>query len=182
MLKFTLGKETFKNGIRKFIAEYKYKSYKGPDLWNALSEQAKIDKTLDEQLNILDIAESWLKQSRLPMIRIIRDYELRTANIQQKVYLKERPHDVPNQDKMLWWIPLLFIRQDTLNFFNSSYLWMKKIKQIHVSNLPPQHQFIIVNPEEIGPFPVNYDEKNWNMLSNFLQTENGKKVIPVYTR
>ncbi|KAH8241899.1 hypothetical protein KR038_003868, partial [Drosophila bunnanda] len=182
MLKHVLGMESFKNGIRQFIAEYKNMSYKGPDLWNTLSKQAKIDKTLDNELNILEISESWLKQSRLPIIKINRHYESRTATIQQKIYLRERPHDIPDQDKMLWWIPLLLITQDTLNFFNSSYFWMKKTKQIQISNLPPQYQFIIVNPEEIGPFPVNYDEKNWNMLSNFLQTENGIKVIPVYTR
>ncbi|KAH8247933.1 hypothetical protein KR032_009345, partial [Drosophila birchii] len=182
MLKHVLGMESFKNGIRKFIAEYKNMSYKGPDLWNTLSKQAKTDKTLDNELSILEIAESWIKQTRLPVININRDYELRTATIQQKVYLRERPHDVPDQDKMLWWIPLLFIREDDLNIFDSSYLWIKKIKQMQIFDMPPQHQFIIVNPEEIGPFPVNYDEKNWNMLSNFLQTENGKKVIPVFTR
>jgi len=40
---------------------------------------------------------------------------------------------------------------------------------------------VIVNPEEVGPFPVNYDDKNWNLLSTFLQTEQ-RTEIPVYTR
>lgn len=32
-----------------------------------------------------------------------------------------------------------------------------------------------------GPFPVNYDTRNWNHLAEFLQTEERTK-IPVYTR
>lgn len=37
------------------------------------------------------------------------------------------------------------------------------------------------NDLDTGPFPVNYDEKNWNLLAQFLQTPNRDK-IPVNTR
>lgn len=58
---------------------------------------------------------------------------------------------------------------------------MKEEKQIVIDSLPNENQFIIVNPEEIGPFPVNYDTSNWNLLAKYLQTENRLK-IPVTTR
>ncbi|KAH8379861.1 hypothetical protein KR009_007687, partial [Drosophila setifemur] len=183
MLKYAIGESTFKKGIQSFISDYKYKSFRSQDLWNILSKQAIEDKTINSDFSILDIAESWLNISRLPLVTINRDYKSETATVHQKLYLRERPHDVPDQDQMLWWIPITYIRQDNLNFSNyNSYVWLPKTKQIHISNMPDKNQFIIVNPEEIGPFPVNYDEPNWNMLSNYLNTEIGRENIPVHTR
>ncbi|XP_068157436.1 aminopeptidase N [Drosophila tropicalis] len=183
MLNFTLGKSTFHNGVRNFIADHHYKTFIGDDLWNMLTKQALSDKTLDGQYSITDIASSWITKDRLPVVNVQRNYETRSAMLQQKVYLRERPHDVPEQDKMLWWIPITLNRQDTLNFSECKpYVWINKTRQINISNLPESNQFIIINHEEIGPFPVNYDERNWNMLSNFLQTESGRTLIPTLTR
>jgi aminopeptidase N len=96
--------------------------------------------------------------------------------------LRERPHDVPDQEKFVWWIPIILIRQDKMNFTNSTpTIWMRKEREITLTNVPSSDNFIIVNPEEIGPFPVNYDVKNWNMLAQYLCTENRMK-IPVNTR
>lgn len=33
----------------------------------------------------------------------------------------------------------------------------------------------------LGPFPVNYDKENWNLIAQYLSKENRNK-IPVYTR
>ncbi|KAL7740187.1 hypothetical protein ACLKA6_003893 [Drosophila palustris] len=35
---------------------------------------------------------------------------------------------------------------------------------------------------KIAPFPVNYDDENWRMLGNFMQTDVGRKTVPPYTR
>lgn len=183
MLSLTVGKYTFRLGIQSFICDYKFKTYKSSDFWNAITTQAKADNSLDSDLSILSIAESWLEHSRLPLVTIIRDYDSETAIVQQKVYLRERLHDVPDQDNMLWWIPIALKRQDSLSFVNTgSFKWMNKTRQMLISNLPSKNMFIIVNEEEIGPFPVNYDDNNWNMLSKYLRTEEKRESIPVYTR
>ncbi|XP_033158873.1 aminopeptidase N isoform X2 [Drosophila mauritiana] len=183
MLCLTVGKYTFRLAIQSFISDYKFKTYKSSDFWNAITTQAIADNSLDSDLSILSISESWLKHSRLPLVTIIRDYDSETAIVQQKVYLRERLHDVPDQDSMLWWIPIALTRQDSLNFVNpSSFIWMNKTRQMLISNLPSKNMFIIVNEEEIGPFPVNYDDNNWNMLSKYLRTEEKRESIPVYTR
>lgn len=84
---------------------------------------------------------------------------------------------------MLWWIPIVVATEDKLDFINTTpKLWMKKIREAELKDLPTDNKFIIVNPEEIGPFPVNYDEKNWNLLAEYLQTSKGREAIPVYTR
>lgn len=134
-------------------------------------------------MTVNEIATSWITKDRLPVVTVERDYPARTAIAAQRVYLRERPHDVPEQDKMLWWIPLILVTQDNLNFTNFvPHVWIKKTRDIILTNMPADNKFIIVNPEEIGPFPVNYDVRNWNLLATYLQTDEGRKKIPIYTR
>lgn len=153
------------------------------DVWKHLTEQAHSDKTLDDGVTAGDIASSWITKDRLPVVTVTRDYEKRTAKASQRVYLRERPHDVPEQDKMLWWVPLIVVTEDKLDFTKFvPAKWIKKTRETTLENLPTADKFIIVNPEEIGPFPVNYDVTNWNLLAKYLQTEDGRQKIPTYTR
>lgn len=130
-----------------------------------------------------DIVSSWITKDRLPVVYVNRDYAAKSASVSQRVYLRERPHDVPEQDKMLWFIPLILVTQPKLDFLNfTPSVWMKKSREVTLKDLPGENEFIIVNPEEIGPFPVNYDANNWNLLANYLQTPDGRNKIPSYTR
>lgn len=183
MLNLTLGAETFQKGLQRFIEHRQNKTFVSNDIWEALTKQAHLDNRLCESATVNEIAESWITKDRIPMVTVVRDYQNKTATITQRMYLRERPHDVPEQEKMLWWIPLVVVQQNNLNFSNTSATkWMKKVKQVVLENIPDSDGFIIVNPEEIGPFPVNYDERNWNLLANFLLDEAGRAKIPVYTR
>lgn len=153
-------------------------------MWDALTKQAHDDKKLSNELTINEIAGSWITKDRLPVVTVQRNYQHNTAKLVQKVYLRERPHDVPEQDKMLWWIPIILIKQNSqMDFSNTTpIVWMKKTKELIIKDLPNENHFIIINPEEIGPFPVNYDERNWNLLADYLQTDDGRSKIPIYTR
>lgn len=63
----------------------------------------------------------------------------------------------------------MLVRQDKLNFFNTTPLvWMKKEREIELKNLPDKDQFIIVNPEEIGTFSLNlYDNSYKRFCRSF---------------
>ncbi|KAJ8983745.1 hypothetical protein NQ317_017848 [Molorchus minor] len=182
MLNYTLGEETFKHGLQRFLANRQYKTFFGDDIWQSISEEARFDQKLTEDITVNEIAASWITKDRLPVVTVDRNYEERTANVTQRVYLRERPHDVPDQEKFLWWIPIVLVTQDHLSFAHTApRVWMRRQRNIHIDNLPEKDLFIIVNPEEIGPFPVNYDSRNWNMLATFLCTPN-RTQIPVNTR
>lgn len=184
MLNYTIGAETFKKGLQNFIVDREYKTFFVEDVWNSLTKQAHADHKLDSSITVNDIAMSWIQKDRLPTLTITRDYEKNTVKISQKVYLRERPHDIEGKDKMLWWIPVIMISEDNLDFKNSTpFTWLKNVREIELSSFPvAKDKFIIVNPEEISPNPVNYDEENWNRLAVYLQTAKGRETIPVYTR
>lgn len=168
MLNLTLGGDTFKKGIQSFFSGREFKSFTADDIWTALTKQAHKDGKLKEGDTVNAIIDSWIKKERLPMVNVQRNYETNEATISQKLYLRERPHDVPEQDKMLWWIPIVLTSEDKMNFSNFQPIaWMKNERQIKVDKIAAKDKFIIVNIEEVGPFPVNYDDTNWNMIGTY---------------
>lgn len=182
MLNETLGKDTVRRAMQQFVAAKENKNFAQDDLWNTISKEAHADGVLDKSISVNEIADSWISKDRIPLVTVKRNYEAKTALISQTVFLRERPHDVPDQEKMLWYIPLVVTREDSLCFQNFKPLkWMKNEREVTLESLPEGNRFIIVNPEEVGPYPVNYDEQNWVLLSEFLQTD-GRMSIPDYTR
>jgi len=183
MLNYTIGEHTFKSGLQRFMAERQFTTFFADDIWSSLTAQARLDNTLDASVSVNEIAASWITKDRLPVVNVTRNYTDNTVTIHQRVYLRERPHDVPDQEKFLWWIPVVLMREDKLSFTNTTPItWIKKERQITLKDMPAADKFIIVNPEEIGPFPVNYDTKNWNMLAQYLSNNNVRTKVPVNTR
>ncbi|CAH0725362.1 unnamed protein product, partial [Brenthis ino] len=182
MFNYTIGVDTFKKGLRMFIESRKFKTFTGDDIWNALNTAALTDGKIPKNIDLKTVAMSWIEKDRLPLITVKRNYDSNTATITQKVYLRERPHDVPDAHKMFWWAPIVMARADKLDFTNTSPVaWMKNSRHLELTDLPGKDHFIIVNPEEIAPFPVNYEKDNWNLLSIYLQSEHRTK-IPELTR
>ncbi|CAH1118995.1 unnamed protein product [Phaedon cochleariae] len=182
MLNYTLGEKTFVHGMQRFMSDRKFDTFTEDDIWTSLNEQARVDKKLPQAITVNEIAASWISVQRLPLVTVTRNYQDMTAYLRQKVYLRDRPHDIPDQEKLLWWIPVVLVKQDKMNFDDGTpYTWMKKEREIRIDNLPGDDSFIIVNPEEIGPFVVNYDHHNWALLLEYLCSEN-RENIPVLTR
>ncbi|XP_063218253.1 aminopeptidase N isoform X2 [Bacillus rossius redtenbacheri] len=169
MLNYTLTERTFRSGLKKFLEDRQYKTFSQKDVWAALTAQGRRDGTLPEDLDVAEVAQSWLDNERVPVVTVNRNYEDNTADVEQHMFLRERPHDVPDRDKMLWYIPIMYLTPDNLNVSAiSPVAWMKKQKEITVADLPGPDQFIIVNPEEIGMFMVNYDMNNWALIADAL--------------
>ncbi|CAG9795015.1 unnamed protein product [Diatraea saccharalis] len=182
MFNYTLGGDTFKKGLRTFIESRKFKTFTGDDIWNALNTAAVTDGKIPKDTNIKTIANSWIDKDRLPVVTVERNYNNAKILLRQKVYLRERPHDVPDAERMSWWAPIVLIREDKLDFTNATpVVWMRDRKGLSLENMPDKNHFIIINPEEIAPYPVNYDLHNWNLLSKYLQSKN-RHLIPELTR
>lgn len=69
---------------------------------------------------------------------------------------------------MSWWVPLVIIKEENLDFTQTTpEVWTKE-KELKIRNMPGKDQFIIVNPEEIGKF-----YKKLGLESSFLIRRSG---------
>ncbi|CAL7933658.1 unnamed protein product [Xylocopa violacea] len=187
MFNYTLGKEMFQRGVRNFIqinSKQNMRTFFADEIYSRLNSVANETDILPEGLTVNSIAGPWTNRDRVPLVTVIRDYETRTITFSQKVYLRESTHANTPKVSYKWDIPIVMISQEKLEFHGPCRLWLtkdNKITNLTIPDTTDENHFIIVNPEEIGMFPVNYDSCNWKMLSQFLQSPN-REMIPVLTR
>ncbi|XP_017760428.1 PREDICTED: aminopeptidase N [Eufriesea mexicana] len=187
MFNYTLGKELFQKGVRNFIKqnfENNQRTFFADDIYNRLNDVVNGTNILPEGLTVNSIAGPWTNRDRVPLVTVNRNYEDQTISFTQKVYLRESPRNTTPKVSYEWDIPLVMMTQENLEFHPPYNLWLTKGKganNLIIADTTDENQFIIVNPEEIGMFPVNYDFCNWKLLSQFLQSPK-REMIPPLTR
>ncbi|KAJ8870567.1 hypothetical protein PR048_029590 [Dryococelus australis] len=175
---------------RVLLPRRHYKTFTEHNLWAALTSQGRQDQTLDEDVNVEEVAKSWLGKERYPVVTVTRNYEQNTATVEQRPRVglcvlnaaripARTAAQRPRQGADAVVHPVMYISADNLNISDMRPVaWLKKEKQVDVEDLPGEDKFVVVNPEEIGMFVVNYDVRNWGLLSEGLQ----EGVIPTQTR
>lgn len=104
---------------------------------------------------------------------ITRNYETQTLTVSQERFRWDRKPSVSG-----WWIPLSFTTEEFANFSNSSPSYWSKPEDkgltlpIHAS---PDH-WVIFNLQHTGYYRVNYDQENWLMLTNYLNSKHFQKI------
>ncbi|XP_031844214.1 aminopeptidase N isoform X2 [Nomia melanderi] len=187
MFNCTLGKDVFQRGIRNFvrqISEEPQRAFFERQIYDSLNDVANETGNLPIGLTISSIAGPWINRGRVPLVTVIRDYETKTITFSQKVYLREATPASTSKAVYQWDIPLVMISETNRDMYKPCNLWLRNTKvptNLTIPDTVGGDNYIIVNPEEIGMFPVNYDSHNWKMLSAYLQGPK-RETIPDLTR
>ncbi|XP_072760401.1 aminopeptidase N [Anoplolepis gracilipes] len=186
MFNYTLGHELFQKSVRNFFHQQSKedrRTFFANDIFTYLNDLANETNNLPSGLTINGIAASWINRDRVPLVTVIRDYETRKINLSQKVYLRDVPPQSTAKVSYQWDIPIVMQAENNLNFHNTKpTVWLRKEnepKNLTISDITSKENFIIVNPEEIGMFPVNYDSCNWKMLAQYLRGPDREKIPPL---
>lgn len=167
------------------------------NLWESLTEQARLDGTLDANLSVKQIMDSWTLQKGYPLLRVDRvENQLR---ITQNVMLFDRTtYERAHGHQSKWFIGFTYTTKQQLNwdietrpiwfrpdqsecktlgvyFFNQSrYNGLNKKSNFKVIvDLPTDTRndsWLLGNIRHSGWFRINYDEKNWRLLIDQLNT------------
>ncbi|RZF34619.1 hypothetical protein LSTR_LSTR008644 [Laodelphax striatellus] len=178
MLEHTLTLPTLKLGIQNFLANKEFKTYTDDDFWTSITEQAHSDRTLANDYSVTSIAQSWLKQERIPLVTATRDYKDNTIAFTQEPFVNSletrlgmskvvKKQSAPDE---YWWIPIVMVTQRTLNWSNTTpSVWLRPNHDTITHQLVNlREQYVVVNPANIGLFLVNYDADNWKMLTEHI--------------
>ncbi|MEP6699623.1 MAG: M1 family metallopeptidase, partial [Verrucomicrobiota bacterium] len=146
MLESFLGEETFREGIRKYMAAHKFSNATTADLWNALGEAS--GKPVDE------IAAAWTQQPGFPVVKVAR-----AAN--GKVTLTQERFTVhfANAPALEWKIPLTYAVAGEA----APVSLLMTTKTVELPNIP-NDRALKINVEGAGNYRVQYDETSWQLL------------------
>lgn len=145
MLESFLGEETFRAGIRKYIARHKFSNTTTTDLWNALGEAS--DKPVAE------IAASWTEQPGFPIVKVARNGE--GIELTQERFTINFPDAPP----LRWKIPLTYA---VVGSGSAESLLMENVTA-KIANVPADRA-VKLNVEGAGNYRVEYDEASWKLL------------------
>ncbi|CAH1985341.1 unnamed protein product [Acanthoscelides obtectus] len=182
MMSLFLGEETVRKGVSKYLNKHKFSNAEQDDLWECLTEEAHKNKVLPGNLTVKTIMDTWTLQTGYPVITVTRDYEKKNAIVSQARFLKDIVNFKDNSNPC-WWIPLTYSTKSNLSFHKSTpehWISCPSDSQV-IENLGAQDEWIIFNNKMAGIYRVNYDAKNWKLLTEYLQSEEYSK-IPVLNR
>ena len=152
MLEAYLGEDTFRQGIRAYIAKHQYSNTTSVDLWAALSKASgnPVDK----------IARDWTLQSGFPLVSVdaVCDKGQRKITLRQQQFLL----DPTAQSERLWRIPVQIGNVGD----KPDYVLLQKRSQ--TVSRPGCAGPIVIDPRSVGYYRVQYSPQLLAELTHTL--------------
>ncbi|XP_070167760.1 aminopeptidase N-like [Polyergus mexicanus] len=163
--------DAFWLGIRTYLYEKKHHS---DNFWEALKNA--YDKINPRSYDIKEMMYPWTTQKGYPVLNILHH---NADSI--KVSIKNL--NGPNENR---WIPISYTTETDSNFnIPAPLFWLKPPKKpfnrpySHYFILPLKHRedgWIIFNIQQIGYYRIKYDNRYWQKIALYLNSENYWKI------
>jgi aminopeptidase N len=108
------------------LKKYAYKTAKQDDLWYELTIQAHRDDTLEKNLTVKQIMDTWTLQKGFPVVNVQRLNDSNLFKLSQKWFLLDSTVPSSNINKPKWFVPFSYTTSKQNNFtFESEVIWLK---------------------------------------------------------
>ncbi|XP_031337562.1 aminopeptidase N-like [Photinus pyralis] len=172
MLENMVSRKIFRQGLVYYLKEMQYNGATPHDLYKniqrALNESTH--SALPSSMTVESIMTTWDSVSSFPLVTATRSY----GNITDNVYLKQRVYNNYHNQGALgnWAIPINYATKRNHSFENTSpTAWLTRPSgTITVSQLGDDDWFIL-NVQQSGYYRVNYDSRNWELISDALKKD-----------
>jgi aminopeptidase N len=124
------------------------------------------------------VMDTWTLHTGYPVVTVTRDYEKGTADVRQQRFLKDAIKE--KSDGGCWWVPLSYTNENEKAFdVTKPKSWLScSNNYTTIENLPDENTWILFNVQVAGLYKINYDDHNWKLLS---QTLNSPKHVNIPT-
>ncbi|KAF5289209.1 hypothetical protein FQR65_LT00096 [Abscondita terminalis] len=178
MMEYFLTPKIFKQGLTNYLNTRMYDSAEQDDLWAALTEEAHKNNILNQNLSVKQIMDTWTLQTGFPLVVVSRNYKTNSTTFKQEKFTLER--NKTNTSEVLWWIPITYVSKNNKDVKS---FWMsvdndKREQNFTLSN----SDWLLVNIDQRGYYRVNYDNKNWQLLTQQLLNVNGYTAFSTTNR
>nr|XP_026494516.1 aminopeptidase N-like [Vanessa tameamea] len=178
MMFMFLGEEVFRQALHNYLTKYSYSNAEQDDLWSELTAVNRQYGGLSRNVTVKQVMDTWTKQTGYPLLTVTRDYSDQSVTITQRRYTT-----LGGAGAGAWWVPLsVLCARDAAP---PPVQWLAQEEGVAA-----EHRFehgagpgdwLLFNYNMIAPYRVNYDERNWKLLSATL-TSGDLNSIPVEGR
>ena len=172
-----LGMETFKKGVSNYLWDHAFKNAQQDDLWYYLTAQAHKDHAFPLEIAIKDVMDTWTLQMGFPVVHVKRNYDLENNIVMQQerfLLYEDKEASLNESDKGIkykWWVPISYTTPGGDFDDTRPKIWIKPddSEVIRKTNIL-DNQALIVNVQETGYYRVNYDQENWQLIREALDS------------
>ncbi|KAK3575959.1 hypothetical protein CHS0354_019277 [Potamilus streckersoni] len=176
MLKFILGEDTFRRGLKRYLQTYQYDNVDHDDLWYIMGNQS-----CDENkcLDVKTVMDTWVLQMNYPVVKISKTENGMLKLTQTRFIQNENatePGKHPSPFSYVWKIPITYTTSHDTNYTKTDkdIIWMDTSSMVIADNAVPVSKWVIGNIGQWGYYRVTYDKENWKALLHQLQTNHTK--------
>lgn len=141
------------------------------DLFEALNRAAHEDNTLAANLNVNTIFWSWSNQKGYPLLKVTRDYATGEITLTQERYTTVIS---TVQDPSIFHIPYNLLTPNSPDFDNTKAdYWFSSRTTRLAANIASVSagDFILFNNRETGYYRVQYDNTNYQLIADALNSD-----------
>ncbi|XP_065214648.1 aminopeptidase N-like [Planococcus citri] len=129
--------------------------------------------SMPEHISISDIMRLWSENVGYPLITVSRCYHHGKVSISQTTYKSQRAHKTIPYQK--WIVPLTYTTKSEQGFSDTKpSQWSFADEPTHLSETFSNSDWVLFNLQHAGYYRVNYDLKNWQLLTDQLLQEPAK--------
>lgn len=168
--------------VRFNVILLQFRSYEAAtpfDLYEHLQSSMNTSSQLRTNISIKTMMETWTNQPSFPIVTVTRDYEQQTASVSQKRFCENL--DLCDRETDEWWVPLNFASKSSLADFSrtSARGWLKPEDRSFTVGPFASEDWVVFNVQQTGYYRVNYDERNWQMLIDDLNSKDFRRIHKV---
>nr|QBI71857.1 aminopeptidase N3a [Plutella xylostella] len=178
MTEHLLGYNVHREGLRKYISDFKFKTALPINLFESLEAAAKEAGALAEygpNFSLVEYYKSWTEQGSAPVLFVEVNHQTGDMTVTQQRFNINTGMSTSNS---LWIVPVSFATASKPDFSNT--------KPTHIlsatANVIPRgsqgDEWVIFNIQQTGYYRVNYDSYTWDLIIRALRGEDRIKIHP----
>uniref|UniRef100_A0A182PNX7 Aminopeptidase N n=1 Tax=Anopheles epiroticus TaxID=199890 RepID=A0A182PNX7_9DIPT len=164
MMRHVLGDEYWRAGLKIYLNERAYQGAVDEQLYEGLQKAIEGKGVLPDGVTVGQIMRTWTNEAGYPVLTVRRSYDTGDVIISQERFYADRK--VPNSN--IWMIPYNYVHQARADFNEfDDFEWLAT-KAARLQTTVPANEWIIFNKQQVGYYRVNYDDRNWELITNAL--------------
>ncbi|XP_075749195.1 aminopeptidase Ey-like [Rhipicephalus microplus] len=152
MFDSVVGSDSIRNALQELMVKRKHGTITEEDLWEELSN------VNNESFPGAVVAHTWTHSAGFPLLTISRVYGQRVVIARQERYGQ-------NSSQTIWSIPVTYTDGTKMDFDNTGNIFWLKTKEAKLPTAPKDDDWLIANLRGCGYYRVNYDPRNWNIIT-----------------
>ncbi|XP_058124261.1 aminopeptidase N-like [Anopheles ziemanni] len=164
MMRVVLGDDNWRAGLKIYLEARALKEANDEQLYSGLQDAIEGKNVLPAGVTVAQIMRTWTTEAGYPVLNVRRSYDTGDVIISQERFYSDRK--VPNEN--IWMIPYNMVNQARADFNEfDDFQWLAS-KAARIQTTVPATEWIIFNKQQVGYYRVNYDERNWELITNAL--------------